>query len=132
MPTIKKHPDEADMAVRLGHCIRLRREQQKMTQKRLGQAINVSHQQVGRYETGENDLSIFRFWRMADALQIDPCKMAELAFSRQDKSSFEHAMGDQPSLEDELLAIFRNFVSDQRREEIRDFALAVYRNSEGG
>ena len=128
MPVVKKHPEEIKMSLRLGHCLRVARDLKKLTQRRLGDAINVSYQQIGRYEIGENDLSVFRYWRLAAVLDIDPCRTATIAFSDTDKSFFGEKMAAGPSTEDELLSIYRNLQNDERRKEVRDFALAVYRS----
>ena len=128
MPVVKKSPDEIIMSERLGHCLRAGRNELKLTQRALASRIDVSYQQIGRYETGENDLTVFRFWKLSRALEKDPCRVARVAFSDRPKSELPMALVSDDSVEDELLAIFRNLPNDLKKIEVRNFALAVYRS----
>ncbi|MET3589228.1 transcriptional regulator with XRE-family HTH domain [Bartonella silvatica] len=62
-----KNPDN-DIFV--GKKIRFRRKMLKMSQKQLGHALNVSSQQVQKYETGLNRVSAERLKEISDILKV--------------------------------------------------------------
>jgi transcriptional regulator with XRE-family HTH domain len=63
-------PDPVDIHV--GARLRLRRLQLGMNQKALAETINVTLQQVQKYELGANRLSASRLYRCARALSVPP------------------------------------------------------------
>lgn len=67
-------PDPLD--IELGHRIRKRRLQTRMTQERLAAALGVTFQQVQKYESGRNRISFSRLVAVARALG---CSLAELS-----------------------------------------------------
>lgn len=69
---------DADIAI--GERIRARRNQVDMSQEKLGDALNVSFQQVQKYEKGTNRLSSGRLLQLADALQ---CSVTDLIGSNE-------------------------------------------------
>lgn len=54
----------------LGHRIRLRRVEQKMSQDELGKKLGVSFQQVQKYEKGVNRIGAGRLEEIARALEV--------------------------------------------------------------
>lgn len=69
--------DELDLE--LGRLVRLHRLARGISQNELGEAAGISYQQVQKYETGQNRLSIGRLFRIADALGMAPVAlMAQL------------------------------------------------------
>lgn len=67
--------DGADMDKAIGVRIRERRTALKLSQEQLGKAIGVRFQQIGKYERGENRLSVSQLGEIARALR---CKYSEL------------------------------------------------------
>jgi transcriptional regulator with XRE-family HTH domain len=72
--------DESDAAhynltertqVQIGRRIREERERQNINQARLAMFINVSKQQLSKYETGKNEIQAIRLWKLAKYLQVD-------------------------------------------------------------
>ncbi len=57
----------------VGKKIKQLRMQMGLTQSQLAEKINISYQQIQKYEKGESQLSISRFLEIANALEIDPC-----------------------------------------------------------
>jgi len=55
----------------VGERIRERRAQMGMTQEDLGRALNISYQQVQKYETGANRISAGRLYEIAEQLNVD-------------------------------------------------------------
>lgn len=55
----------------VGERVRRFRVKQRMSQGDLGAAIGVSYQQVQKYESGANRISIATGWKIAEALKID-------------------------------------------------------------
>lgn len=56
----------------VGHKIRERRKALGLTQIELGEILGLSHQQVQRYETGENTVSMPRMLEIAAKLNVKP------------------------------------------------------------
>ena len=55
----------------VGERIRLRRTELGMTQDQLAQALDVSYQQVQKYESGANRISAGRVYEIARRLGVD-------------------------------------------------------------
>jgi transcriptional regulator with XRE-family HTH domain len=55
----------------VGERIRMRRAELGLTQEQLAQALNVSYQQVQKYETGANRISAGRIYEIARKLGVD-------------------------------------------------------------
>lgn len=58
--------------IHIGHRLRARRRELKLSQEALGTAIGVSFQQVQKYERGVNRLSGSMIWGAAKALRVEP------------------------------------------------------------
>jgi transcriptional regulator with XRE-family HTH domain len=54
----------------VGSRIRARREELRLTQQRVAKELGVSHQQVRKYEVGENRVSVARLREIADVLEV--------------------------------------------------------------
>jgi transcriptional regulator with XRE-family HTH domain len=55
----------------VGERIRARRAELGLTQEQLAQALDVSYQQIQKYETGANRISASRIFEMARKLDVD-------------------------------------------------------------
>ncbi|HEX6141610.1 MAG TPA: helix-turn-helix transcriptional regulator [Geminicoccaceae bacterium] len=55
----------------VGERIRLRRTELGLTQEQLAAALDVSYQQVQKYETGANRISAGRIFEIARKLRVD-------------------------------------------------------------
>lgn len=55
----------------MGERIRLRRTELGLTQEQLAEALEVSYQQVQKYETGANRISAGRIFELARKLGVD-------------------------------------------------------------
>jgi transcriptional regulator with XRE-family HTH domain len=56
----------------IGRLVRARRKQLGLTQSDLAERIGVAFQQVQKYETGTNRISIGRLVRIAEVLNVPP------------------------------------------------------------
>lgn len=70
MGTKMKQRSAGKPDIELGHRIRLRRVEQKMSQAELGEALGVSFQQVQKYEKGVNRVGAARLQAIATALDV--------------------------------------------------------------
>jgi transcriptional regulator with XRE-family HTH domain len=61
-------PDPIDLHV--GEALRVRRKQMNLSQSALGEALDVTFQQVQKYERGNNRLSASALYKAAKALQV--------------------------------------------------------------
>ncbi len=55
----------------VGERIRLRRTERGLTQEQLADALDVSYQQVQKYETGANRISAGRIYEIARKLEVE-------------------------------------------------------------
>ena len=62
----------ADIDQRVGDRIRRRRILMGLTQDQLGEALNISYQQIQKYETGANRVSAGRLYLIARKLEVAP------------------------------------------------------------
>ncbi len=61
-----KHPVD----IHVGQRVRWRRWQQGMTQQQLCDKIGVTIQQIQKYETGTNRISVSRMWDIAATMEV--------------------------------------------------------------
>jgi len=61
-------PHRIDVFV--GRRIRMARHNNEMTQTTLAKRIRVSHQQIGKYEAGENRVSASKLWLISQTLGV--------------------------------------------------------------
>ena len=54
----------------LGNMLKMRRLALGFTQTKVAKAINVTFQQIQKYETGANRVSASRLWDIAEALDV--------------------------------------------------------------
>ena len=59
-----------DLDVRIGDRVRIARQRARLTQSALAAALNISFQQIQKYETGMNRISASRLWDIAKALDV--------------------------------------------------------------
>jgi len=64
----------------IGRKLKKRRKQLGLTQTQVGNAINVTFQQIQKYEKGVNGLSAFMVKRLSHTLQIPRIKIGFLIF----------------------------------------------------
>ena len=55
----------------IGERIRLRRTELGLTQEQLADTLDVSYQQIQKYETGANRISASRMFELARRLEVD-------------------------------------------------------------
>ena len=58
-----------------GDCVRRLRKRRGLSRTALGSACGVSGQQIDKYETGANRMSLSRFAQIAEALGTDPMSL---------------------------------------------------------
>lgn len=67
---VSKQPNEIDVYV--GSRIRFRRKLLGISQEKLAEGLNLTFQQVQKYEKGENRVGASRLLAVANILQVDP------------------------------------------------------------
>jgi transcriptional regulator with XRE-family HTH domain len=68
MMAVKKTPNPIDKHV--GSRVRMRRMMLNMSQEKLGDALDLTFQQVQKYEKGTNRIGASRLQQIADILQV--------------------------------------------------------------
>jgi len=62
----------SEVDARVGDRIRRRRILMGLTQDQLGEALGISYQQIQKYETGANRVSVGRLYLIAERLEVNP------------------------------------------------------------
>jgi transcriptional regulator with XRE-family HTH domain len=84
----------------VGERIRLRRTELGLTQDQLAQALEVSYQQIQKYETGANRISAGRAYEIARKLGVDIIYLFEgLAPETDHVGSVEHGGRQRSAIE---------------------------------
>ncbi|GFO55953.1 putative HTH-type transcriptional regulator y4aM [Geomonas sp. Red276] len=91
----------------IGEKIRLLRKHAGMSQERLAEMVEVSYQQIQKYEAGSTMLNVDKLQRVANALKVPP------------SAFFEEDTYDRPPLSDrekKLIKAFRGIGDEDIQE----------------
>ena len=106
---------EANFNRHLGSKLRMRRLALGLTQTKVAQAINVTFQQIQKYEKGTNGISSMRIMQLANFLKVP------VVYFFEDYPSYEGSVSSSESSEDlnySFLAKLFSSLSDQQKEKI--------------
>lgn len=94
MVNIAKTLDERAFNLRFGEFMRRAREMMGISQKELGRRTGITFQQIQKYESGKNAVSVFRMYQISRALELSllaffendfpvaPCRILDSAHVR--------------------------------------------------
>ncbi len=74
----------------VGKCIRERRVKMGLTQKALAEALEISYQQLQKYETGANRIGAGRLYEIAMRLGVDVSYFFEGLDPESERAPMEH------------------------------------------
>ena len=106
---------EGDFNRHLGSKLRMRRLALGLTQTKVAQAINVTFQQIQKYEKGTNGISSLRIMQLSNFLKVP------IVYFFEDFSSQEEGLSTNDAGEDlnySFLAKLFTGLSDQQKEKI--------------
>ena len=83
----------------VGERIRERRTMMGLTQEHLAQALEISYQQVQKYETGANRVSAGRLYEIAQRLEVDVAYFFENLEPLTTSSPLEHGGKNRSTIE---------------------------------
>jgi len=111
----KKEPNPIDIYV--GNKIRLTRKNRGLKQTTLAEAINVSFQQLQKYENGTNRISASRLHALSNFFNVEPAYFFE-GMEQQDEPvlSFDELLKTPESME--LIKYFKAAANDNVRQKI--------------
>ena len=96
--------DEVDAHV--GELLKQRRMALRLSQRELGERIGVSLQQIHKYETASNKVSLTRFFRLTQALNVPPSYFYEgIWVNSTAAATVPNELRDSAGEEDEALRI---------------------------
>ena len=99
----------------LGSKLRMRRLALGLTQTKVAQAINVTFQQIQKYEKGTNGISSLRIMQLANFLRVP------VVYFFEDFTAYSNSVKDDTGGEDlnySFLAKLFSSLSDQQKEKI--------------
>ena len=119
--------DETDIA--LGARIRVRRNELKLNQETLGQAIGVTYQQVQKYERGADRISVSMLIKIAKRLE---CSAASLI--GEEPGSAEDSVAPRLAVSGamELLDIYSKIQNSQTRRRLLDLLGDLAQTADAG
>ena len=105
---------EANFNRHLGAKLRMRRLALGLTQTKVAQAINVTFQQIQKYEKGTNGISSLRIMQLANFLKVP------VVFFFEDFPGYQGTQGitDEEDYNYAFLAKLFSGLSDQKKEKI--------------
>jgi transcriptional regulator with XRE-family HTH domain len=104
-----------DVEARIGDRIRARRVELGLSQAELAERINMSFQQVQKYESGANRVASSILLRVAEALTCSPGDLLEIGKTRRAKQN-PYAVADRDAAV--LMQRFRQIKSSKARNRI--------------
>src|ERR1700733_8876928 len=107
-----KKPDGSEVDRHVGERIRRRRAEMGLTQEDLGRVLEISYQQVQKYETGANRISAGRLYEIAVELSVEVSYFFEGFQSERAASQMVHGGHNRAAID-----MVRNF------QEIKDESL---------
>jgi len=78
--------------IHIGKRLKSIRRQRDITQSQLGKMVDVSFQQIQKYEKGVNRISVSRLWKFCELLYVSPAYFFE---GLEPRSS--HVANDRPN-----------------------------------
>ena len=108
----------------LGNKLKLRRLALGLTQTKVAHAINVTFQQIQKYETGMNRVSASRLWDIAHALDVSVPFFFEGMDQAAPVSDSESAMPKDILGDKEALELLRSYYAIPENQRRRLFDLA--------
>ena len=111
--------------VHVGKRVRLRRTLLGMSQEQLGASLNITFQQVQKYERGANRISASRLWDISQILDIkigyffddmtdDTMRSSPRCVSRGENMSFSEDNVRDPMARRETLELVRSYYSIEK------------------
>jgi transcriptional regulator with XRE-family HTH domain len=108
-------------SVEIGEIIRKRRIALGITQEQLAEVLDVSYQQVQRYESGVNKLNVEKIQLVAEALSFP--LISFFTAGHEDKvAETSPSYGNRPDEEKTLLKYFRRIKDPNDKEMVIDVA----------
>ena len=100
----------------LGSKLRMRRLALGLTQTKVAQAINVTFQQIQKYEKGTNGISSLRIMQLANFLKVPVVYFFE-DYPSYDSAAIDSDKVEQPDLNYSFLAkLFANLSNSQKEK----------------
>ncbi len=62
-----------DINTTIGQRLKEIRKKRKMSTRKLGDSVEITFQQIQKYEKGDNNLSVGRLIAISNALGVSPC-----------------------------------------------------------
>ncbi|APR98675.1 helix-turn-helix domain-containing protein [Wolbachia endosymbiont of Folsomia candida] len=110
---------------KMGRKVKELRLIQGLTQEGLGDKVGVSFQQIQKYESGKNAISIDKLLALAQALSVDLAVLLPTPIALHEESSFEHK-DDESSREIlELVREYKEIKSQESRKAVRSLVRSL-------
>ncbi len=65
----------SELSIKIGHLIRNKRTELKITQESLALQCGIDRSYMGRIERGEVNITILKLYEIADILKVKPCHL---------------------------------------------------------
>ncbi len=102
-----------DLVHSIGKKIRELRLNQRMTQEKLAEYLDVSIQQLHKYEAGKNRIAIEKLVKLANKFSVDLNYFADDIICGEDKNAYGLVLTGE---EEDVIKIYRNIQPEKLRE----------------
>ena len=116
-----KRPDSATLDRHVGERIRHRRAEMGLTQEDLGRILQISYQQIQKYETGANRISAGRLFEVGRVLTVEMSYFFDGYDGAKPSSALPHGGHNRAAIE-----LVRNFL-ELRDETLRNAVTTLLR-----
>jgi len=102
----------------IGKQLKMLRISQKMSQKTLAEQMNITYQQVQKYENGLNRISVSRLWQFCKIFDVSPNYLFESILSEpiDDKSTSNLIPNTVATSQDiKMMLAFKNIEDSDKR-----------------
>ena len=120
-PTMRGAGNNEEFQRLIGAKLRMLRQEAGLSQRGLAQKLDLSHQQIQKYERGDNALPLQRVKSFADALGVAP---AVLAFPEVDRKGNEAPVNLSPD-RTELLRLYDNLPDRESRNQLMNLVRSL-------
>lgn len=123
-PAVRRHRGPTEIDKRVGAAIRRLRVQRKLTLSEASQALNLSHQQFQKYETGQNRVSVGTAIAIAELLQVPITLLLEGVANDNQRSTVDWSVRTR-ELREECAFLLSRVDSEQQLKQISRVIRAI-------
>ena len=121
-----KSAEHTDLTKKIATALKATRKLQGLSQTELGMIMNVSFQQIQKYEKGTNRIPMTNLFHALDKMDVHPQEFLKLLDNQKEK---KRPLPDLSFQEIQLIKKFRKIRSESAKKALLRFMASIYRNN---